>query len=133
MDPAVASFLGLRNVLPVDEARPGQVSLGPLRLPCPEAGANTRFIWIRPEALRLLRGPAAASPALSLPPVVLSVLVEETVMLGPVSEVRCRVGELPLRVLLPDREAETLAPRPGETLLVELLPDAVYAFPAEGL
>lgn len=131
--PEVASFLGLRNVLPVDDASPGQVRVGSHLLPCPEASENTRTVWIRPEALRLHRTEPPLAPAKS-PPVgpgvrVLPALVEETVLLGPVTEVRCRAGVLPLRVLLPDRDAEALAPRPGEALFVELLPGAVYAFP----
>lgn len=125
MDPAVATFLGLRNVLSVDEAEAGRVRVGPLWLPCAGADARTRAAWIRPEALRLQRE-APASPSA---PSLVSVIVEETVMLGPVSEVRCRAGELPLRVLLPDREAETLAPRTGESLHLLLLEGAVYAFP----
>ncbi|MDY0002643.1 MAG: ATP-binding cassette domain-containing protein [Polyangia bacterium] len=48
VDPAVARFLGLRNVFAVDEASPGTVRLGPLTLPCEGADASTRSVWIRP-------------------------------------------------------------------------------------
>lgn len=125
-DPDVAVFLGLRNVLSVDSASDGRVRIGDLDLPVEGASAATRVVWIRPDAIELHRGTRDSDDdgTTAIPATVV-----ESVMLGPLTEVRCRSGDVALRVLVPDTEAVALDPRPGERLFARLSPRAIYPFP----
>jgi ABC-type Fe3+/spermidine/putrescine transport system ATPase subunit len=125
-DPDVAAFLGLRNVLSVDAASDGRVVIGELELRSDGASPSTRAVWIRPDAVELHREPPELVETGSTD---VPVTVDEAVMLGPMTEVRCRAGGLSLRVLVPDSEAVALDARPGDRLVARLVSRGIYAFP----
>lgn len=57
----VACFLGMRNVLHVTEARPGECRIGQVEIHAAGANASTRYLWIKPEEVVLSLQPFDSS------------------------------------------------------------------------
>jgi len=57
----VARFLGMRNVLPVDEARQGTCRIGAAEIDAASATPAVRYLWIKPEEVVLSRQPFDSS------------------------------------------------------------------------
>jgi putative spermidine/putrescine transport system ATP-binding protein len=112
-----ARFLGGRTVLEgavaADAGRPVFVTPGAPRIPLPaDAAANATHCVLRASRLRL-REPDGAGDGVP-------VTVENAVFLGETRQITVRAGEARILVHAP---AERAAPRPGETLTLEI-PDA---------
>jgi len=136
----VAGFLGSANLIPATAlgseppavALPGGTTLtlaSGERLP-PEGRSVT--VVVRPEALRVEEGDAAASLPPSAPVNRLSGVVESRTSLGAVEELRLRLGGGPSLLVHAHTSPGRPLPSPGDPLTVTLHPGDVVPLAPEG-
>jgi len=122
-DPAVAEFLGLKNVLPVARVSGHVCRSGDVDVHAGAADETTAHLWISPEEILLSRAPFASSALNQFRGRVL-----DSDPRGDLLAVRVAVGELLLTSLITYTSFRALAIEPGAELYVTFKSSAVHCF-----
>jgi len=119
----VACFLGMRNVLPVDEARQGTCRIGAAEIDAASATPAVRYLWIKPEEVVLSRQPFDSSARNQFQGTVAGWEYRDGLL-----AVRVDCRELSLVALVTHASFEHLAIEAGTPLFATFKSSAVHCF-----
>jgi len=122
-DPAVAAFLGMRNVLPVAGVRDKTCRVGDAEIHVSSATDATKHIWVKPEEVILSAEPFASSARNQFRCRVVGWDHRDSLL-----AVRVESGALPLTALITHASFEALGVDVGRELYATFKSSAVHCF-----
>ncbi|UCD75048.1 MAG: ABC transporter ATP-binding protein [Phycisphaerales bacterium] len=122
-DRQVAEFLGLKNVLAVDEIRDGACIVNGLKIDLPGVDPSVTHLWIRPEELILSRRPFDSSARNQF-----RCRVVDWEHRGGSLAVRVEIGKLTLIAMITHASHREMAIAPGSDLYCTFKSSAVHWF-----
>lgn len=122
-DRRAAEFLGLKNILPVDEVRDERCKVNGVEVDLPGIDPGVRFIWLRPEEIILSRQPFDSSARNQF-----RCTVQDWEHSAGRLAVRVMIGRLPVTVMITHASHREMAIEPGLELFCTFKSTAVHWF-----